>query len=70
MPNLNKLVQRDFDLIFGIGFLLKESIEEIASQRPDNHFALVDEVSDLPNVASLMLESKKVHSLPVLQLLV
>src|SRR6185437_1387374 len=26
-PNLNKLVQRDFDLIYGIGFLMKDSIE-------------------------------------------
>jgi basic membrane protein A len=59
MPNLNKLVQRDFDLIFGIGFLLKESIEEIATQRPDNNFALVDETSDMPNVASLMFKEQE-----------
>ena len=59
MPNLNKLVQRDFDLIYGIGFLLKESIEEVATQRPDNKFALVDETSDLPNVASLMFKEQE-----------
>ncbi len=59
MPNLNKLVQRDFDLIYGIGFLLKESIEEIATQRPDNNFALVDEVSELPNVASIMFKEQE-----------
>jgi len=59
LPNLNKLVQRDFDLIYGIGFLLKESIEEVATQRTDNQFALVDEVSDLPNVASLMFKEQE-----------
>lgn len=59
LPNFNKLVQRDFDLIFGVGFLLKESVEEIATQRPDNHFALVDETSDLPNVASLMFKEQE-----------
>jgi len=59
LPNLNKLVQRDFDLIVGVGFLLKESIEEIATQRTDNNFALVDEVSDLPNVASLMFKEQE-----------
>ncbi|MEK5071071.1 BMP family lipoprotein [Sporosarcina sp. FSL K6-1508] len=58
-PNLNKLVQRDFDLIFGIGFLLKDSLEEVATQRPDNQFALVDEVSDMPNIASLMFKEQE-----------
>ena len=56
---LIKLVQRDFDLIYGIGYLLKESIEEVATQRPDNKFALVDEVSDLPNIASLMFKEQE-----------
>ncbi|WP_318615354.1 BMP family protein [Sporosarcina sp. YIM B06819] len=57
--NLNKLVQRDFDLIFGIGYLLKDAMEEVATQRPDNKFALVDEVSDLPNIASLMFKEQE-----------
>ena len=58
-PNLNKLVQRDFDLIYGIGFLLKDALEEVATQRPDNQFALVDEVSELPNIASLMFKEQE-----------
>ncbi|CAM3073119.1 BMP family protein [Filibacter tadaridae] len=58
-PNLNKLVQREFDLIYGIGFLMKDAIEEIATQRKDTHFALVDEVSDLPNVASIMFKEQE-----------
>ena len=41
LPNLNKLVQRDFDLIYGIGFLLKDAIEEVATQRPDNNLHLL-----------------------------
>ncbi|WP_342512544.1 BMP family protein [Sporosarcina sp. FSL K6-1522] len=58
-PNLNKLVQRDFDLIFGVGYLLKDALEEVAAQRPDNKFALVDEVSDSPNIASLMFKEQE-----------
>ena len=53
------LVRRDFDLIYGIGFLLKESIEEIAEQHPDNKFGLVDEISDRPNVASIMFKEQE-----------
>ncbi|MFS0574168.1 BMP family protein [Sporosarcina sp. 179-K 3D1 HS] len=58
-PNLNKLVSRDFDLIFGVGYLVKDAIEDIATERPDNHFALVDEVSDVPNVASVMFKEQE-----------
>ncbi|MFJ7933198.1 BMP family protein [Sporosarcina sp. NPDC096371] len=57
--NLNKLVQRDFDLIFGIGYLLKDALEEVAEQRPDSKFALVDEVSESPNIASLMFKEQE-----------
>ncbi|MBO1915189.1 BMP family ABC transporter substrate-binding protein, partial [Microvirga sp. 3-52] len=28
--NLNRLVRRDFDVVYGIGFLLKDAIETIA----------------------------------------
>ncbi|EMT46838.1 MULTISPECIES: BMP family protein [Anoxybacillus] len=51
--NLNKLVRNDFDLIFGIGFLMTDAITEIAEQKPDNKFAIVDSVVEKPNVASI-----------------
>ena len=37
--NLNRLVRRDFDVVYGIGFLLKDAIETIAEQNPDTMFA-------------------------------
>ena len=30
--NLNRLVRRDFDLVYGIGFLLKDAIETVADK--------------------------------------
>ncbi len=53
LPNFTRLVKNDVDLIFGIGFLLEDSISDIAEQFPDNQFAIVDTVVEAPNVASL-----------------
>ena len=53
-PNLNKLVQRDFDLIFGVGYIIEDAINEIAGQRTDTMFAIIDGEVDLPNVASVL----------------
>lgn len=52
--NLNTAVKNDFDLIYGIGYALKESLEEIAEQRKDTHFAIVDElIEGKDNVVSI-----------------
>ena len=51
--NLNSLVRNEFDLIYGIGFKLAEDIKEVAEQRPDAKFAIVDEVVEADNVASI-----------------
>ncbi|MEK5039489.1 BMP family lipoprotein [Sporosarcina sp. FSL K6-3457] len=58
-PNLNRLVRRDFDIVYGIGFLLKDAIETVADQHPDAMFGLVDEISDRPNVASIMFKEQE-----------
>ncbi|WAA10771.1 BMP family lipoprotein [Fervidibacillus albus] len=63
VPNLNTLVRRDFDLIFGIGFMLAEPIEEIAQQQPDTNFGIVDMVVEQPNVASIMFKEQEVSFL-------
>ncbi|WAA13897.1 BMP family protein [Fervidibacillus halotolerans] len=52
--NINKLIRRGFDLIFGIGYLFEKPMGEIADQRPDSQFAIVDGVVDKPNVASIL----------------
>ncbi|MBB3906105.1 BMP family lipoprotein [Anoxybacteroides rupiense] len=51
--NLNKLVRSDYDLIYGIGYLMTDAITKIAEQKPKNHFAIVDSTVDKPNVASI-----------------
>ncbi|HLS60214.1 MAG TPA: BMP family protein [Virgibacillus sp.] len=53
LPNLNRFVRNDFNLIFGIGFMLEDGINTIAEQHPDANFAIVDSVVDQPNVVSI-----------------
>ncbi len=57
--NLNKLVRRDFDLVFGIGFLMEAAVNEIAGQQPDAHLAIIDAVVDQPNVASVLFKEQE-----------
>ncbi len=52
--NLNKLVRRDFDVVFGIGFLMEKAVTEIATQQPEAHLAIIDAIVDQPNVASVL----------------
>ncbi len=58
-PNLNRLVRRDFDLVYGIGYLLKDAMEVIADQHPETMFGLVDEIADSPNVVSIMFKEQE-----------
>ncbi|MGP4059888.1 BMP family lipoprotein [Halobacillus sp. H74] len=51
--NLNRLVRQDYNLIFGIGFLLEPAITEVAGQYPDTNFAIVDSIAEGDNVASI-----------------
>jgi basic membrane protein A and related proteins len=55
-PMLRALVQRQFDLIIGVGFAQREAIKKAAAQFPKSHFAIVDAEVDAPNVRSLMFE--------------
>lgn len=57
--NLNNLVRRDFDVVYGIGFLMEKPIETIAKQIPDAQLAIIDSVVDAPNVASVMFKEQE-----------
>ncbi|MET0787514.1 MAG: BMP family protein [Paenisporosarcina sp.] len=57
--NLNNLVRRKFDLVFGIGFLMEAAVGEIAEQQPDAHLAIIDAVVDQPNVASVLFKEQE-----------
>lgn len=53
VPNLNQALVDGYDIIYGIGFLLLDAINDVADQNPDQHFGIVDEISDRDNVVSL-----------------
>lgn len=52
--NLRLLAESGFDMIFAIGFAFDEAIANTAPDYPDTSFAIVDSVSDQPNVASIV----------------
>ncbi|WP_170007355.1 BMP family lipoprotein [Bacillus fonticola] len=52
--NLSRLVRDDFNLVYGIGYLLAPAVETIAGQNPETNFAIVDSVVEGDNVASLV----------------
>lgn len=51
--NLKKLVRNDYGLIFGVGYLMTDAVGEIADQKKDAKFAIIDSVVEKPNVASI-----------------
>lgn len=57
--NLNALTRRNFDLVFGVGFLMEEAINTIAGQQPDTNYAIIDGVVDQPNVASILFKEQE-----------
>jgi basic membrane protein A and related proteins len=58
-PALRAFAERGYDLIIGVGFAQAPIIETVAKDYPDIHFAIVDGVSDLPNVASLIFKEQE-----------
>ena len=53
-PAMRAFAERRFDLIIGIGFAQAPILESVAKDYPNIQFAIVDGVSELPNVASLV----------------
>ncbi len=52
-PNLTVLANKEYDLIFAIGFLMAKDVEEVATRFPQRHFAIIDAEVEQPNVASV-----------------
>ena len=61
-PAMRAFAERNYDLIIGIGFAQTPIIELVARDYPNIRFAIVDGVSDLPNVASLVFKEHEVIS--------
>src|SRR5215470_16187594 len=53
-PAMRAFAERGYDLIIGVGFAQTPQIEGVAQDYPNLNFAIVDGVSRLPNVASLI----------------
>jgi basic membrane protein A len=47
VPNLSTLAQQKYDLIVGVGFLMADAVDTVATKFPDQNFAIID----FPNVA-------------------
>ncbi|WP_431522848.1 BMP family lipoprotein [Paenibacillus hunanensis] len=55
----NQLLANNNDLIIGLGYAVKDSLETAAKSHPDRQFILIDEKSDLPNVASITFKEEE-----------
>ena len=53
-PAMRAFAERNFDLIIGVGFAQAPIMEQVAKDYPRIQFAIIDGVSELPNVASLV----------------
>src|SRR5678810_1508988 len=53
-PAMRAVAERSFDLIIGVGFAQAPIMEQVAKDYPNIQFAIIDGVSELPNVASLV----------------
>lgn len=51
-----QLVKEDHDVIVGLGFACQTDLEAVAAEHPNQQFALIDGISQLPNVLSITFE--------------
>ncbi len=59
VPNLSALADQKVDLVVGVGFMIKDAVNEVAELYPDVNFGLVDGTVDAPNVASLLFKENQ-----------
>ncbi|MDZ7835164.1 MAG: BMP family ABC transporter substrate-binding protein [Alkalibacterium sp.] len=53
VPNLNQALAEGYDIIYGIGYQLLDSVNDVADQNREQNFGIVDDISDRENVVSL-----------------
>jgi basic membrane protein A len=53
-PAIRAFAEHGYDLVIGVGFSQTPNIEAVAADYPNLNFAIVDGVSQLPNVAALI----------------
>ena len=64
VPNLSTLAQQKYDLVIGVGFLMAEAMNTVATKFPDTKFAVIDVdatgLKDKPtNVAGLLFKEQE-----------
>ena len=58
--NLNNLLRRDFDLVFGVGFMMADAIGEVANENPDAKLALIDSADvTAPNLVNILFKEQE-----------
>ena len=57
--NINNLIRRDFDLVFGIGYMMEDAMTEIANENTNSKLAIIDGVVDAPNVVSVLFKEQE-----------
>lgn len=53
LTNINQFVRDNYNVTWGIGFLLGDAIKDAAAKNPDAKLAIIDSVVEAPNVASI-----------------
>lgn len=53
IPNLNQFVKDNYNLTWGIGFLMGDAVKTVATQNPKAQLAIIDSEVQMPNVESV-----------------
>jgi basic membrane protein A len=59
IPNLKSLADQKYDMIWAIGFLMKDALTEVAKMYPNQKFGIIDEEVELPNVVSVKFKEQE-----------
>lgn len=59
VPNLKSLADQKYDIIWAIGFLMADSVKEVAKMYPDQKFGIIDETVEMPNVQSVKFKEQE-----------
>jgi basic membrane protein A len=59
VPNLKSLADQKYDMIWGIGFLMKSAMEEVARMYPNLKFGIIDEYINQPNIACVTFKEEE-----------
>lgn len=59
VPNLKSLADQKYDMIWAIGFLMADSVKEVAKMYPNQKFGIIDSEVNVPNVVSVTFKEQE-----------